>query len=119
MATYGFSEGDAKRIGKVVRLVERGPDKIRLSGPSADGAAAGVRLMLGTHSSAAWGKQSQKTITIAGGLPGGNGLPTATAYTVTANNIFADIPAKSANTARWVAVSNNGFGWYLIAAECD
>lgn len=119
MATYGFSEGDAKRIGKAVRLVERGADKIRLGGTGGHGAAPGVRLMLGTHGSAAWSKQSQKTITIAAGVPSSSGIPPETAYTVTANNIFANIPAKSANTARWVAVSNNGFGWYVVAAECD
>jgi hypothetical protein len=39
--------------------------------------------------------------------------PTATAGTQVAHNIFADIP-----TSAYVAVSNNGFGWYVIAAEC-
>lgn len=119
MATYGFNENDAKRIGRVVRLVERGTDKNRLGGPTAHPPPPGVRLMLGTHSSAAWDKQSSKTVTVTGGEPGTNGIPTATAFTVSAFNIFADVSAKSASTARWVAVSNNGFGWYLIAAECD
>jgi hypothetical protein len=119
MATFGFSEGDAKRIGNVVRAVERHPPTIRLQSPVAEGAAPGVRLMLGTHGSAAWNKQTLKTITITGGTPGTNGIPTASALTVAAYNIFANIPAKTASTARWVAVSNNGFSWYVIAAECD
>lgn len=119
MASFGFSEGDAKRIGRVVRQVERGPDKIRLGGPNDQGATPGVRLMLGTHGTAEWAKQSTKTITIYGGTPGTNGIPTASAYTVVANNIFATLAANTANTARWVAVSCNGFGWYVIAAECE
>lgn len=119
MATFGFSEGDAKRIGRIVRQVERGPDKIRLGGADDGAHVQGVRLMLGTHGSAAWSKQSTKTITIYGGTPGTNGIPTASAYTVVANNIFATLAANTANTARWVAVSCNGFGWYVIAAECE
>jgi hypothetical protein len=31
-----------------------------------------------------------------------------------AHNIFATIPSSA-----YVAMSNNGFGWYAIAAECD
>lgn len=118
MATYGFSEGDAKRIGRVVRLVERGPDKVRLSGAGGRGASPGVRLMIGTHGTSAWAKQSSKTITVYAGTPGSNGLPPASAQTVLASNIFADI-GTSSSTARWAAISHNGFGWYLIAAECS
>jgi hypothetical protein len=119
VTAFGFNENDAKRIGKVVRLVERNPERPSLGGPDYGSRSPGVRLMLGTHGSAAWSKQSQRTITITGGTPGTNGIPTASALTVAAYNIFANIPAKTASTARWVAVSNNGFGWYVIAAECD
>jgi hypothetical protein len=31
-----------------------------------------------------------------------------------AHNIFAAIPSSA-----YVAMSNNGFGWYVIAAECE
>lgn len=119
MTAFGFNEKDAKRIGQVVRLVEREPVRRDLGQPDYGSRSPGVRLMLGTHGSAAWNKQTQKTITITGGTPGTNGIPTATALTVAAYNIFANIPAKTASTARWVAVSNNGFSWYVIAAECD
>lgn len=118
MSTFGFSERDAKRIGHAVRRVERGPEQVRLGGPNAHNASPGVRIMLGTHTSAAWSKNSTKVITIYGGEPSENGIPPNSAYTVSANNIFASITANSAVTSRWVAVSCNGWGWYLIAAEC-
>lgn len=121
MAIYGFSEEDAKRIGKSVRLVERHVGKDARSGPVNDRGGIGARIMLGTHSSAAWSKNSQKTVTLYGGYPTtANSRPAASAYTVTAHNIFADIAAASgtAVTSRWVAVSCNGFGLYVIAAEC-
>lgn len=119
MPTYGFREGDARRIARAVRRVERNDGPIRLGGPRDVGPGPGVRIMLGTHGSAAWDKQSQETITIYTGFPGTNAVPTASAYTVVANNVFADIPSQTANTARWVAVSNNGWGWYVLAAECS
>lgn len=114
---YGFSESDAKRIGKAVRLVERDEPRQRFSGPDAAVGSRGVRLMIGTFGTAAWDKASSATVTIYSGDPGSSGRPTATASTVVAFNIFADIATGS--TARWAAVSNNGFGWYLIAAECS
>ena len=117
MATYGFSEEDAKRIGKSVRLTERYVGKGSLSGPSSDRGGIGVRLVLGTHNSAAWAKNAQKTITIYSGYPTtADSRPTQSAYTVVAHNVFTDISTGA--TARWVAVSCNGFGWYMIAAEC-
>lgn len=119
MATYGFSEEDAKRIGKSVRLTERYVGKGPLAGPATERGGIGVRLVLGTHNSAAWAKNAQKTITIYGGYPTtADSRPTASAYTTIAHNIFADIAAATAGTSRWCAVSCNGFGWYLIAAEC-
>jgi hypothetical protein len=114
MATYGFNEGDAKRIGHAVREVERNPVQVRLGGPHRDGATPGVRMMVGKIDGDAWGKNSGRAVTIFTGTPGSE----ASAATVSAWNYFADI-STSANTARWVGVSNNGWGWVLIAAECD
>lgn len=117
MTAYGFSEDDAKRIGKSVRLTERLLGKDDLSGVQSERGGIGVRVMLGQHNSAAWTKHTPKTITIYGGYPTtADSRPTQSAYTVAAHNVFVDITTGA--TARWVAVSCNGFGWYLIAAEC-
>ena len=114
MATYGFSEEDARRIGKSVRLTERYVGKGPLSGPSSDRGAAGVRIMIGQVGTAAWSKASSAVITLYAGPPStATSRPTANVGTQVAHNIFADIP-----TSAYVAVSNNGFGWYVIAAEC-
>lgn len=119
MATYGFSEEDARRIGKSVRLTERLLGKDGLSGPENERGGGGVRVMLGTHSTAAWSKNAQKTITIYSGFPTtADSRPTQSAYTCVAHNIFTDIAAATAGTSRWCAVSCNGYGWYMIAAEC-
>lgn len=119
MAVYGFSEDDAKRIGKAVRLTERHVGKDELSGAQSERGGIGVRVMLGTHDSAAWVKNTQKTIMIYSGYPTtSDSRPTQSAYTVVAHNVFTDIAPRTATTSRWVAVSCNGFGWYLIAAEC-
>lgn len=114
MAAYGFNEGDARRIGRAVRAVEKLPPKITLGGPGGEGAAPGVRMMLGKIDGQGWNKGFDQTITIWTGAPGSE----ASALTVVAHNYFAAI-GTSDNTARWVAVSNNGWGWILIAAECD
>lgn len=117
MAVYGFSEDDAKRIGRAVRLTERHVGKDGLGGAESERGGIGVRVMLGTHNSAAWSKNAQKTITIYSGYPTTtDSRPTQSAYTVVAHNVFTDISTGA--TARWVAVSCNGFGWYMIAAEC-
>lgn len=114
MTAFGFNENDAKRIGKVVRLVEREPVRRDLGQPDYGNRSPGVRMMVGKIAGSAWSKGSGKTVTIWTGAPGSE----ASAATVSAWNYFADI-ATSANTARWVGVSNNGWGWVLIAAECD
>lgn len=114
MTAFGFSENDAKRIGRVVREIERNPVQVRLGGPNAQGAAPGVRMMVGKIDGQAWNKGGDKTITIWTGTPGSE----TSALTAVAWNYFANI-GTSANTARWVGVSNNGWGWVLIAAECD
>ena len=126
---FGFGADDIKRIGSAVRIVERGPTMP--TQPQMD--SASVRqfpIFLGTAGSAAWTKQTSKTVTIYSGTPHTvTGLPptTASAMTLTAFNLFANIAVKSVTTttantavftARWVAVSNNGWGWYCVAAEC-
>jgi hypothetical protein len=113
---YGFDQNGAKRIGETVRLVESRRVGTRSAGPAQVGrGSTGVRCMLGTMGTAAWskdvrGKQSHCT---QASLAVKRACNTLTAY-----NYFADI-GTSSNTARWVSVSNNGFGWLLIAAECD
>ena len=115
MPIYGFDEDSAKRIGQTVRLVEGKLVAPRSSsGSKGHRGSSGVRCMLGTISTAAWSKESSSTITVYSGEPGSE----VTAGTVAAYNYFADI-STSTNTARWVSVSNNGYGWLLIAAECD
>lgn len=114
MATYGFGENDVKRIGRVVRLVERGAEKTHLGGPTAGGAAPGVRMMVGKIAGGSWSKGVSSTVTIYSGAPTNE----VSAITVAAWNYFASI-GTSSNTARWVGLGNNGFGWVLIAAECD
>jgi hypothetical protein len=114
VATYGFNEGDAKRIGRAVRHVEKYPEKISLGSPGAKG-AVGVRLMLGKAGTATWSKGTSKTVTIYTGDPGSEG----TAGTVEAHNYFANINASTSTAyQRWIGLSNNGWGWIVIAAEC-
>jgi hypothetical protein len=113
MPTYGFSAGDAKRIGAAVRIVERDRTGRQASSGAHVGANPGVRCMLGRIGTAAWNKDSTAVITIYAGTPGSE----TTAGTLVARNYFASL-STSTTTARWVGVSNNGFGWILIAAEC-
>jgi hypothetical protein len=114
MATFGFSANDAKRIGAAVRIVEGDRTGRRAGSGYAPGANAGVRIMLGQIGSAAWSKQANATVTIYAGEQGSE----ASVATVVARNYFANI-STSTSSARWVGLSNNGFGWVLIAAECD
>lgn len=114
MATFGFSANDAKRIGAAVRIVEGDRTGRRVGSGYAPGANPGVRIMLGRIGSAAWNKASTATVTL---MVGEQGSETIAGMQV-ARNYFANI-STSASTARWVALSNNGFGWILIAAECD
>lgn len=109
---YGFSEGDAKRIGKAVRLVERiGPLSER-SGQQESVLSRGVRLLIGKHEgSAGWAVGSSAVVTVH------NGSPIASAMTVVAHNQFLTIPSGTACTSRWVALGHNGWGWYAVARE--
>jgi len=113
MATFGFSANDAKRIGAAVRIVEGDRTGRRAGSGYAPGANAGVRIMLGKIGSAAWSKASTATVTIWAGEQGSE----SSVATLVARNYFAASPSGSSD--RWVGVSNNGFGWVLIAAECD
>lgn len=104
MSVYGFDETDAKRIGKVVRLVERDPTKIRLGGPDRDGAAPGVRLMLGKA-----GGTVEPYATQVVTVYSGESL-TATAVTVIARNTLYPL----VDTQATACISNNGFGWHVV-----
>ena len=115
MAVYGFDQASAQRIGDAIRRVEGRRVGSREVLPSEVGRnAVGVRCMVGQISTAAWSKENSGTVTLYSGQPGSE----SSVETLSAYNYFADIPT-STNTARWVAVSNNGFGWILLAAECD
>jgi hypothetical protein len=68
--------------------------------------------MLGTMGTAAWSKGSAQTITLYSGEPGSE----ASVQTLTAYNYVADIPSNT-TSGRYVAVSNNGYGWVVIQSE--
>lgn len=110
MATYGFSEGDAKRIGKAVRLVERGADKIRLGGPGGHGATPGVRLLIARHSGSTWATGSTAVVTVYNGDPGS----VASALTLVAYNHYVELGTDTSCTNRWVALGHNGWAWHVI-----
>jgi hypothetical protein len=107
---YGFDEESAGRIGHTVRLVESQRVTPRsLQGGHAYRGSSGVRCMLGTIGTAAWGAGSSGTVTLYSGQPGSE----ASAGTLTAYNYVADIP-ESTTSGRYVAISNNGYGWVVI-----
>lgn len=110
---FGFSSDDAKRIGAVVRQVESSRGKT-LGGVDATGAAVGARMMLAKRAAITWGKTSSAVVT----AYGGSHPATVNVGTIMAWNYFADLPAPSTATQNWVALSNNGYGWIVIAAEC-
>lgn len=113
MPIYGFDEESARRIAQSVRLSESARSEGRKSpGVSSSGASVGVRCMVGKIGTSSWSKSYAAAVMIYSGEPGQE----QTSGTVAAYNYFANIP--SAGSDRWVAVSNNGFGWILIAAEC-
>ncbi len=113
MATYGFSEGDAKRIGKVVRLVERFPDKVGLGSLGAEGAAPGVRLLIGKLAASSWPTSSSAVIEIYNGDIGS----VVSAATVVAYNHFLKLSDQTSCTNRWVALGHNGFQWHPVEVE--
>lgn len=117
MSTYGFSEGDAKRIGRTVRLVEKFPDKVNLSGPDAGGAAPGVRLLLAEHDGSPWGTLEAAVVTVYNGNP--CEYPTCTDqpfsgyFTMEAvNHYMRFYPALGEEIRpRWISLGHNGFAW--------
>lgn len=113
MAIYGFDQESAERIGNAVRLVEssRVPKRQSSGGRFIKG-SSGVRCMLGTISTAAWGKGSSGTVTLYSGEPGSE----SSVETLTAYNYVSDIP-ESTTSGRYVALSNNGYGWVVIESE--
>lgn len=116
MAVYGFPEGDAKRIGRVVRLVERDPTKIRLGGPEAEGAAPGVRLLLAKHAGSSWPVQQTAVVTVYNGdVPSS----VASAVTMVAYNHYIAFSQYTHCTNRWVALGHNGFAWHPVDAQSD
>lgn len=115
MATYGFNENDAKRIGRAVRQVERGPNRIELGGPSADGAAPGVRLLIAKHEGSSWPTGSTAVVTIYNGPPGS----AVSAMTMVAYNQYISFSTDSTCTARWVALGHNGFAWHPVDSQSD
>ena len=113
MPVYGFDQNSAKRIGETVRLVEGRRVGTRSAGPPQVGrGSTGVRCMLGTMGTAAWSKGSAQTITLYSGEPGSE----ASVQTLTAYNYVSDIPSNT-TSGRYVAVSNNGYGWVVIQSE--
>lgn len=104
MATYGFNEGDAKRIGRTVRLSERFPPTDSLGAFAAEGAAPGVRLMLGKAVETTLPSETAiVTIHVGDPLAG-------TAMTVVARNTIYPLM----DTAATACVSNNGWGWHVV-----
>lgn len=115
MATYGFNENDAKRIGRAVRHVERGAHKIELGGPSAEGAAPGVRLLLAKHEGSSWPTVTTAIVTIYNGRP----PEVESAMTMVAYNHYISFSADINCTSRWVALGHNGFAWHPVDSQND
>jgi len=115
VATYGFNENDAKRIGRAVRHVERGAQRIELGGPNADGAAPGVRLLIAKHEGQSWPTGSTAVVTIYNGELGS----AVSALTMVAYNQYISFSADTNCTARWVALGHNGFAWHPVDSQSD
>lgn len=115
MATYGFNENDAKRIGRAVRHVERGAQRIALGGPNADGAAPGVRLLIAKHEGTSWPVATTAVVKIYNGEPGAVG----SALTMVAYNHYISFSEGTSCTSRWVALGHNGFAWHPVDAKSD
>lgn len=115
MAAYGFNENDAKRIGRAVRHVERGAQRIELGGPNADGAAPGVRLLIAKHEGSSWPTGSTAVVTIYNGELGS----AVSALTMVAYNQYISFSSDTNCTARWVALGHNGFAWHPVDSQSD
>ena len=115
MTAFGFNENDAKRIGKVVRLVERNPERPSLGGPDYGSRSPGVRLLIGQHSGSSWASGSTAVVTVYNGPPGS----VASAVTVVAYNHYVQFSSDTNCTNRWVALGHNGFGWIAVDSRSD
>lgn len=112
MAVYGFSSEDAKRIGSIVRHVEADRTGRSSGAGGFVGANAGVRLLLARYdNTCSWSKGATAVVTIHAGDV------IASVETVVARNQFLSISTQTACTQRWVALGNNGFGWYVVNQE--
>jgi hypothetical protein len=110
--TFGFSLSDAKRIGRAVRLVERDEPRSDLSGERDATLSRGVRLLIAKlESTAGWPKETTATVTVY------SGDSLSSAITVVARNQFVTFSTTTECTQRWVALGNNGWGWYAINQE--
>lgn len=110
MTTFGFNLEDAKRIGRAVRLVERAEPRQDLAGEPNGAVSRGVRLLLGQHAASSWPMSSSAVVTVFNGTPG----EIESAITLVAHNQFLKISTHEQCTTRWVALGNNGFGWYAV-----
>jgi hypothetical protein len=117
VTAFGFNENDAKRIGKAVRAVERDPTKVRLGGPSADGAAPGVRLLIARHEGGSWPVDSTAVVTVYNGDEG----DISSAVTAVAYNQYIRFGTQPVCSSRWVALGHNGFNWIPVDSQdaCD
>jgi hypothetical protein len=116
VAAYGFNEGDARRIGRAVRAVEKFPSKIMLGTPGAEGAAPGVRLLIAKHEGSSWDTGKTAVVTLYNGsVPNG----VATAMTMVAYNHYIKFSDNTNCTTRWVALGHNGFAWHPVDAQSD
>jgi hypothetical protein len=116
MSTYGFGEGDARRIGNSVRVTERFPPKVDLGNTGRDGAAPGVRLLLAKHSATSWATGTTAVVTVFNGSVPGS---VASALTVVAYNHYVKFGENTACTNRWVALGHNGYAWIAIDSQSD
>lgn len=109
MTAFGFSERDARRIGRAVRVVERMDSVTDTSGPATPEVSRGVRLLLAKHeSTSGWAKGTTAMVTVY------NGQTLASALTVVAVNQFVTFPTNTACTSQWVALGHNGWNWYVL-----
>lgn len=99
-----FTRPAAERISRVVRTVEAGK---RTQSPLIFGNVASAKKIFRICTfEGAWSKGDSKTVTFK--------YQTTTPNTVTATNLFANVPAGGD-----CAIARDGTAWFLIAAECD
>ena len=100
-----FLRPDAERIARAVRTVEAGR---RDETPLRFGRVveSGKRVFRVGTFTGEWTKGGSKTVTFK--------YQSSTPNTVTASNLFANVPASGD-----CAIARDGTAWFLIAAECD